>query len=573
MAQAIPASASLALAVKLKRMFEEDDEFLTFPVGLGFPEGYFDFVKPAGESPLSAAEQSINRADFARQMNLIPDDRALFSPDGGTFLWSRLRDLLRNCEFATSALSAAEERRLAEAIDYLTDDEIDDDGLAITVMSPQVRRYYEYKTQYDAADGAYLDEKLSVDFATGPEGERLRAIWEQKRKSELLAVRERAMTEWINLGFKNQVEQHQAVQAALEVRKYLETYRQAYLNEMAISEVGDVAAQGLPYLNTFFSPVDVFDPGQPWASITLTRSEMTGLINEAPADLRGIFGGVVEVDPDLEAVSLEYTRVVVIRPWYRPEFFASRHWRLRDGGVISDGRVPRSGNLPGFITNVVVARNVTLARKAGSQPDASPADRPIPLQIFVPTEAIRPRAAVVRDHRSGSTVRVRDHRSAAAAEVLNRPTRAVEVTAEPTATLTAVRARPAFAAALMARPATFAQIEGTPAAPTPAAPVVQGRSSFVFPAELARLEAVPAATAAPEAELRSYGELKLRGLTIHSRIDTLVPVVRAEPDPRMDAGAAGVVRETVSLAGFSVLAMICRRLPLSPDPDERLDWP
>jgi hypothetical protein len=570
MTKAIPASASLALAVKLKRMFEEEDRFLTFPVGLGFPEGYFDFVRPPGESELSALELSNNRADFARQMNLIPEDRPLFSPDGSTFLWSRVRELLRACEFAESALSPSEEQRLAEAIDYLTDDQIDDDGLAIAVMSPQVRRYYEYKTLYDAADSAYLDEKLSVEFATGPDGDRLRAVWEQKREAELLGARDRAMHDWINLGFKNQVEQHQAVQAALEVRKYLETYRQAYLNEMAISEIGDVAAQGLPYLNTFFSPVDVFDPDQPWASITLTRSEMTGLIGEAPEDLRGIFGGVTQSDPALEAISLEYTKMVVIRPWYRPEFFASRYWRMRDDRVISDGKVPTQGSLPGFITNVVVARNVELVWRAETRPQAPPAATPMPLQIFLQPEAARMQQAVVRDHRTASTVRVRDHRSSAATAVLDRPGGGAS---RPTVSVTAARARPAMAASFVRAPAVTAPVQVRAAAAATPAPVVQSRSSFVFPATLAKAKPAPsptiaAAVAAPQ--LRSYDQLKLEGLTIRSRASTVVPAVRA--DLRMQEDNASAVRETVALEGFSVLALTCKRVPRCPDPDQSLTW-
>lgn len=562
MTQGIPAAASLALAVKLGKMFEEEDRFLTFPIGLGFPSTYFEFAKPPGATALSAVEQAALRADFARQMNLIPADSPRFAPDSGVMLWDRVREALREAVFAESALSEAEERKLAAAIDYLTDEEVGPDGVAVTVMSPQLRRYYEQRTLYEAAQGAYLDEKLSVEFASGEDGERLKRAWTEYREAQLAGVRDRAMQDWVNLGHKNAVEQHQATQAALEVRKYLEVYRQAYLSEMAISEIGDASAQGLSYLNTFFSPVDAFEPGAPWASITLTRSEMDGLIAEASPALRGMFGDPAAADPSLDAISLDYNRIVIIRPWYRGEFFASRHWRMRGDAMVCDGASPRRGPVPAVPTNVIVARNVRMVRRKEAPSQSPPTQSPpilgeIPLQVFIANKFTAIREAAPPPPPPRAPVR-----AAAATAVLTRPSAAVLMRAAP---LAVAPAEPAVRPVQAARVASLraARIQPETDEPAAARPVIAARSSFI--------RATAAGEEVVRIDPRSYGRLKLEGMTIHAPI-AAEPAPPPLEDARFQPQGGGTVAETIELDGYSVLALTCKRLPRSPDPDETLRW-
>ena len=63
---------SLALATKLKMLFEKGDRFLTFPLGLGFTYKYLNFMKDPSASGLTLQEQLNNKADFARLLNIIP---------------------------------------------------------------------------------------------------------------------------------------------------------------------------------------------------------------------------------------------------------------------------------------------------------------------------------------------------------------------------------------------------------------------------------------------------------------------------------------------------------------------
>ena len=146
MATSLESRISLAFAVKLKMMFEKKDKFLTFPLGVGFTYKYLQFMQDPSSSGLSLQEQLNNKGDFAKLMNIIPEDSPIFSPDASALLWQRIKELLNRSIFANSALTEAEDKQLSEAIDFLTDEGVTEDGLRIPTYSPALKRYYEYKT-------------------------------------------------------------------------------------------------------------------------------------------------------------------------------------------------------------------------------------------------------------------------------------------------------------------------------------------------------------------------------------------------------------------------------------------
>src|SRR5215212_6607519 len=153
---------SLALTTKLKMIFEKQDTYLTFPLGVGFSNRYLSFMKDPSVSGLSAQEQLENKGQFARFLNIIPEDKAIWSPDANRVLWNELKDVLRNSIFAVSALSESENKLLDQAIDFLTDMQ-KQDGEEIPVSSTAVNKYYEYKTIYEDAESIYLNEKFTVE--------------------------------------------------------------------------------------------------------------------------------------------------------------------------------------------------------------------------------------------------------------------------------------------------------------------------------------------------------------------------------------------------------------------------
>src|SRR5262249_11843234 len=134
----IESKLSLALAVKLKSMFEptaRTDKFLTFPLGIGFTYAYLSFMRPPGESGLSAGERDSIKCDFARTMNSIVSDSARYSPDASAFLWNQFEDILNSSIFPQTTLTDQEERQLAEAEHFLLTTRADENGPAIPVPS------------------------------------------------------------------------------------------------------------------------------------------------------------------------------------------------------------------------------------------------------------------------------------------------------------------------------------------------------------------------------------------------------------------------------------------------------
>ena len=350
MAASLKSGIALAFAVKLKMMFEREDKFLTFPVGLGFTYRYLQFMQDPAISGLSLQEQLNNKGDFAKLMNIIPEDSPVFSPDASSLLWNRVQDLLKRSVFANSALTEGEDKKLSEAIDFLTDEGVTEGEMRIPTYSPALKRYYEYKTLYEKAMSTYLDEKITVEATTGAEGGVLKQQWESYREKQLKSLIDTAEQDWLNLGLKQQIEGYLSVRSSLEPKKYLNLYRQSYLDDMELSFLPPLNDQGLPVYTTFFSPFDAFDPKIPWTKVTLTKGEVDTLIQSSPAELKSLFNGK-PLESEIESISLEYNNVVIMRAWWRPEFCESRYWKLPDDILVSDGKLPRRGIIPAYITS------------------------------------------------------------------------------------------------------------------------------------------------------------------------------------------------------------------------------
>lgn len=534
---------SLALATKLKMIFEKEDKFLTFPLGLGFSYRYLNFMQDPSVSGLTLQEQLNNKGDFAKLLNIIPEDSAVFSADASRLLWDELKAVLKNSMFAVSGLSEAENRSLDQAIDFLTDIKVEADGTETPVNSTAMTKYYEYKTVYENTVNTYLNEKITVENSTGPEGDKLKQQWAVYREKELLDIKNRAEADWKNLGFKVEVENSQAIKNTLELKKYLDLYRQAYLDEIDISEIPDLNGLGIGFCTTFFSPIDSFDTNLPWNNLTLTKEEIASLIQNASAELKSLFNAAQGSD-DIESCSLEYNNVVVIRPWYKPEFFASRYWRLSEDVVISDGNVPRKGKIPAYITSMVVVRNIKITRKkkAGSEPLVLPIFSITPIQTLKMSRTpVTIKSRLVSDVtpvRTGVEIGPTTVSRFSVAEAAPRSFRTMAAT-------TSVRGKPvsssSFKSSLLI--SSFKQ------------PVVQPvDSQTTLNIKLN--------------EKKSYVSEKYVGMTIKTPFSPALPT-SVEPS---GASANDLITETYNMDGVAVLAFVCKRVPKSPDPDNTLAW-
>ncbi|WP_437721679.1 hypothetical protein [Sorangium sp. So ce861] len=528
---------SLALANKLRMLFEREDKFLTYPLGLGFDYRYLSFMKDPTVSGLSLQEQLNNRADFARLMNIIPDDRTSYSPDGTRLLWSAMKGVLKGAHYASSGLTDAENQRLEDAIAFLTDQRTQD-GITVLVYSEAVSKYYVYKTIYETTSATYLDEKISVESTTGPEGDRLKAEWTDRREKQLRDARDKAMQDWMTLGYKLQVEDYQAIQQQLEPRKFLHLEGQAYLSDIELSELSDVSGNPIGFCTTFFSPNDVFDKTTAWTRLSLTKTEIDTLVQNAPADIKVLFGAGQGADDGIVSIALEYNNIPIIRPWFRPEFFESRCWKMADGSVVSNGAAPRQGTIPAYVTSILVVRNLVVTRKK------SAAQQPVALPILGST--------ALRDIKFKSAVELDTSRLNAAWLALG---------ASPVNTAKLIKNKPTIGRS----PIDKLSYVGTPGGLRPAPSVWAPVKPITKDGRTLLLDAV---TKTQPFQRQGFIDAKYLGTTIASPRLQIPPKPQEAPPSQTEA----LVSERYDLPGVAVVAYLCKRVPKAPNPDMGLRW-
>ena len=526
-------SLALALAEKLRRIYEKDDTFLTYPLGVGFSNRALGFMKGPSESGLGAIDQLREKVAFARNVNIVPDDSPVFPADASELLWTRVQSVLKDAEFAESGLTAEEEKDLETAIDFLTDSVTVDGGIEVSVNSPILNRYYVYKTAFDAAEAQYLGEKISVETSTGAEGEALKATWDTIRERQLLDALQRARDDLNNLGLAVQVRAALQTRNDLELKKYLHLYRAAYENDISLAQLPDADAGGIPVYATFFSPHNIFEPQATWNEITLTRSELEALARSAAPTLKNLFGAGQSIP--IETVTLEYTNVAVVRPWFRPEFFASRTWRFSNPTVVSNGGRPRQGMVPGYITSILAARNITVTRAAGASKEP----------MCIPIIAKQPITAQLKGENL-KAVAIENKAIRAALEGTRPPQKQPQKTIATVSPATVAKISPMLLDPKVTRALVMATQTPAPA------PTKASRSFTQTPMVLNQINAT-----------------QLQAIVTAKQVGTVVAVPPAPPPPPKPVKPQ---QEQYGFDGIIVLAYVCKRVPRSPDPDPSLPW-
>jgi len=498
-----------ALSIKLEKIFETNEKFLTFPKGLGFSHKELDFMKDISESNLTPKQKLDYQGQFSRLLNIIPEDRNVWSPDASRFLWDELINTLKNAVFAKSSLTPKELKQLDEAINFLQDEKVENEQ-KIPIYSLQLSKYYEYKELFLNAHRTYLDEKITVENSIGPESEKLRKNWTDFRQNQLIETKNKAEQDWKNLGYKEKVEYCQSLRESLEPKKYLGMYRNAYLNELKTSELTDLNGVSFGFFATFFSPSDAFDTEASWNQLTMTKKEIeiltkqgTGILGDFKSNLENV---------DFESISMNYKEIAIIRPWFKQEFFTSRNWKLRNESIISDGKIPRKGRIPSFITSMIVVKNVKIHRKKTQNRFSlnSLLNRSNWKKTFstMPIDKIVPKTPVKK------------------IDVGNK------------------------VGSLLGSTSFFNDKERKNA---------QSRNLNLD--SMSHLD--------PELA-RQYIEVKYKGTTIKTPISDLP--IKSEELSKKFISSQDLITDSFEFDDLKILAFICKRMPKSPNPDEKLNW-
>lgn len=305
----------------------------------------------------SVAEGANEASAFSYLVNSIPSTQGFWT-QSGSMIWSVYERAITNVRLPKVALTASDKRALDEAEAYLANR----DHLA---------DYRSYRKAYNDAVRAYnaarLDSNRAGEFALdGP-------LLEDDIRD--------ARRDWESFGHKNRVEESQSIIANITGRGYNSRYEALKSNLSSMRQSGGKLGT---YLPTYFFPANALEEGG-WTKVTYTDEEAEEfsqtVSTEAQASakrswLAGLFG--IKANGDASGsetrvhthtegltVSFDIMQVPLLRPWFDASVFGSKAWRWADGSttLLSDGGNPPSGQMPGYASSVLVAKNLKIDLK------------------------------------------------------------------------------------------------------------------------------------------------------------------------------------------------------------------
>ncbi|HEY9748599.1 MAG TPA: hypothetical protein V6C63_07965 [Allocoleopsis sp.] len=338
------AATQLALMAKAKKVFGNDQTFLSFPVTpLPYTKQQLDFQ----------AEKNLeNLQKFSTLVNQIPRGDA-WLPTGAQYLWDVYDSILKEATFADSTRNAAEEVAYQNALRYLFIPH--EDGTRSD--SPVFTTYKRYKDAWIVAQEQYAAAKSTALYSTDA-AEKQR--WQDIEEPTLRAQISDRLSQWIVDGYKNEVEAAQAKFVSLGARSPVATIQE--WRNLFIAEIDTVtsAVDLSSALSSSFSPSNALAEGA-WQSFKLTEAEVNALVAEAPAELRSRLG---VTNASIASLTFEFSSATVLRPWFNSDVFKTRFWRFPDGRVLCNGATPPSGVCPAYVTALVFARKLVITPKA-----------------------------------------------------------------------------------------------------------------------------------------------------------------------------------------------------------------
>lgn len=345
---------TLALMMKAKLIFEQAPNFLSFPLTpLSYTNDQIAFLLDAELTPQDLS----NLSAFSSLVNTIPDGPT-WPPASLKYLDDAYGDILRNADLATSTRTPDEEKQYDDALAVLYT--VDENGLR--TPSAQVTAYQQYRDLAIVAQQNYANAKSTADASSDPA---VQAQWSAQQPALLQAIAG-AMNDWIEKGYKTQIEEARGVEQRLGA-KSPETQWAAWTTQFDPHLTGMTDALGETFYPSVPSPANVFEAGVVWQRFTMLGDEADALVRGAPADLQARFAGAQSVG--IRSVAFDYASLLVKRPWFDPSIFAQRFWRFADPAhVVSDGASLKNGTCPAYVQAAVFIRNVQVELAAPLAP-------------------------------------------------------------------------------------------------------------------------------------------------------------------------------------------------------------
>lgn len=364
---------AIALITKLKLIFETDangnkqpDKFLAFQNG-SFPvsKENFYFIEP-DKYKLGPIDTALKMVDFSKCFNFITSVDDFISPVSDE-LEDVYHQTLKTAIAANSTRTQDEEQRYNAAKDFLYQPMQTPDGQTVTCLA----NYDSYDSQYKEALTEYKSREVTALNAQGEDAAEIKATW-QNDKDNLKNAIARTLLNWETLGQRSQVEKYLGDFLSLASGSPSKTIADLKMEYELFTQAHSVdhLANELHYTPTYFTPINFFEENISWQSMSLDRSEVNTLVQQAPQRLKDLFN-IDTRQVDINKVSFEYIVVTIVREWlHYKDFLLQRFWKLpTDAASLSDGA--GNGKLPAFPEKMIFVRNMKIETPKGLPTTAS----------------------------------------------------------------------------------------------------------------------------------------------------------------------------------------------------------
>jgi hypothetical protein len=513
---------ALALMAKAKLVFETEGEntYLSFPLSaIAYEREDLSFMTEA-----LTAERLLKLTEFSQLVNQIPSG-VVWPPTEERYLWDVYKDVLVSAKLASSTRSRTpeEEADYQKAFRFLH--EVGPDGSWASTAA--VTAYKQYRDAWIAAKQTY---GLAENDATYSTDAAVKQRWETVDKPALRQQILDLEQEWATKGYRAQYDEAKRIEEQFAGMSPITIW-----NEWRIQFIPDLDkwTDAKTLQSSFpsgFSPSNVLEAGG-WNRFTLTENAVNGLAQGAPPELRNRLAPD-QLDLDIESMSFEVTSVGISRAWLIPDVFKARFWRFYDDSMLSNGQPSPAGLCPAYVAALVLARNLEIKLKpqslknaqAVTRLQASPALSLATFKVAAPVAAVSPQ----------------------------QPMMLYSARRVPAVTMTST-AMPTLAPAAPMQP-TAMRMAAPPSArmATPATTVRDHR-------------AIPPMTVRDHRADSEAVRMRDKGFYRPPR----PPVI---PPPSTTPSAQPPVATPTKDDNIYVLAFICKRVPLCPNPDSALQW-
>lgn len=353
-------NASFSILQKLKNQFlqtvsnKNDYHFAFAPFSFSMTNEDFYFLKNNATSGVEAKKYVKELSEFSIMANSISKKPNLWAIDSNQLLFNLYEDTLTRAKLIDSSSLTPEENIMLEKAKnelYKSDDS----------DTPEFTAYKVYETKLSEAKSNILDHE-SLRSAIDTNDTIGIQKWELE-KNQLLKKENDLLIEWNVKGFKTVIENAKKVFDQIVISKtvFLQKWQDAKTIKLSSNTLTD--EYGFDFKVTSCLPNSICDyQADIWRKISIEKSEITQLVTEfetsVAADIINEFGNIEII---LDKIEFEYCFVDIIRPWFDEELVKNQNWKYNtDSEKLSDGSDNLKGNIPAFPVKIVLIKNVDL---------------------------------------------------------------------------------------------------------------------------------------------------------------------------------------------------------------------